>query len=151
MNFLLDTNIIARIAQPDHPMHAVALGATTTLLTQGHTLLLGSQSLYEFWVVATRPVANNSGLGLTTRAVEAHLVRLRNEFQILHDGPAVLDMWAKLVLRHDIKGKRAHDTRLAAVMITNKIADILTFNVADFKLYPEIVVHEPQTLMSQQP
>src|SRR5438477_12166125 len=118
MNVLLDTNIIARVAQPGHPMHGAALAATKALLAQGDTLFLASQSRYEFWVVATRPVANR-GLGLPTSKVNAHLIRLRNEFQILHDSPAVLNAWARLVVQHDVKGKNAHDTRLVAVMSAN--------------------------------
>jgi hypothetical protein len=55
MNILLDTNILGRLAQPTHPMHAAARDAVTTLQRAGEMLRIVPQNLYEFWVIATRP------------------------------------------------------------------------------------------------
>jgi hypothetical protein len=54
MNVLLDTNILTRLAQHAHPMHAAARDAVAALQRAGETLRLVPQNLYEFWVVATR-------------------------------------------------------------------------------------------------
>ena len=40
-------------------MHQPAVDAVALLRAQGHTLCLVPQNLYEFWVVCTRPLANN--------------------------------------------------------------------------------------------
>jgi predicted nucleic acid-binding protein len=38
MNYVLDTNILLRMAQDTHPMHTEATQATTTLIRQGDTV-----------------------------------------------------------------------------------------------------------------
>jgi predicted nucleic acid-binding protein len=64
MSYVADSNILLRIIQYNHPMHAEALRAAVNLLRQDEVVHVLPQNLYEVWVVATRPVANN-GLGLT--------------------------------------------------------------------------------------
>jgi hypothetical protein len=61
---LLDTNVLLRHAKATDPDHPVVTAAVTALLGQGETLCIVPQNLYEFWVVATRPLASN-GLGLS--------------------------------------------------------------------------------------
>ena len=63
MRVLVDTNVILRFTQNVNPGHAVARSALTQLSTSGHELCLVPQSIYEYWVVATRPVAVN-GFGM---------------------------------------------------------------------------------------
>jgi predicted nucleic acid-binding protein len=70
MNYLVDTNILTRMADPAHPLHQEAIDAVKLLIQQGHRLHVVAQDFYEFWVVATRP-ANVNGLGKT--AAEALL------------------------------------------------------------------------------
>jgi hypothetical protein len=57
MNTHLATNILVRTAQPTHSMHRLALDAMAELRRQGEILYVVPQSIYEFWVVCTRPVA----------------------------------------------------------------------------------------------
>ena len=64
MNVLLDTNILARMAQPGTVPYQTTLDAVNALQLRGDIPCLVPQVLYELWVVATRPVAVN-GLGLT--------------------------------------------------------------------------------------
>ena len=66
MNYLVDTNILTRMTDPAHAMHREALDAVTLLIQQGHRLHVVPQNLYEFWVVATRPL-NVNGLGKNRR------------------------------------------------------------------------------------
>src|SRR5262245_42952340 len=64
MAYQLDTNVLLRIAQPEHALNQEAAKAVRTLLRRQETLHLVPQTVYEFWVVATCPVANN-GLGFS--------------------------------------------------------------------------------------
>lgn len=64
MSYLIDTNVLLRLAQPDHPMHQDALNAVTTLHQNEDILFIIPQNLIEFWAVATRPLSVN-GLGMT--------------------------------------------------------------------------------------
>src|SRR5262249_51272140 len=75
MNVLLDTNVLARAAQPAHSHYAVARSALAALVGKGDTPCLVPQVLYELWAVATRPLSAN-GLGLAPAQADAELSRL---------------------------------------------------------------------------
>ena len=55
MNYLVDTNILTRIADPAHAMHQEALDAVKLLIQQGHKLHVVPQNVYEFWVDVLTP------------------------------------------------------------------------------------------------
>ena len=61
MSTLVDTNILLRIVQQNHPHHAVALNGLERLLAETQVYFT-LQNIAEFWNAATRPIENN-GLG----------------------------------------------------------------------------------------
>jgi predicted nucleic acid-binding protein len=141
---LADTNLLVRIAQPAHVQHPIALDALA-VLRPTHELCIVPQVVYEFWVVCTRPVAQN-GLGFDVSSTARELARARSFFVMLDDTAAVLPEWERLVTTHDVKGKNAHDARLVAAMNVHGVGCILTFNTADFARYPGINVFDPQVV-----
>ena len=145
MDCLTDTNIILRLAQPAHPMYAVALTAVKKLLSDGHDLCLIPQNLIEFWNVATRPNDKN-GLGQTTAQTEMDVEELEAAFTILPDIPSIYPEWRRLVIAHSVTGKQVHDARLVAAMKVNQITDLLTFNGDDFKRFSDIVIIDPAAI-----
>jgi predicted nucleic acid-binding protein len=142
MTVLLDTNILLRLAQATHPMHATAQAAVSLLQGAGQTLHAVPQNVYEFWVVATRPVAAN-GLGLSTAEALAEVTRLTALFPLVPDTPAVYPEWLRLVGTYSVSGKNAHDARLVAAMAVHGVTHLLTFNTADFVRFPGITVLDP--------
>src|SRR5260370_829252 len=96
MSILLDTNILTRSVQPAHPMHQTAVDAVDALRHRGEVLHLVPQNFYEFWVVATRPVAQN-GLGFSPVQARAETNQLRNLFVVLDETAAVFAEWESLV------------------------------------------------------
>jgi predicted nucleic acid-binding protein len=147
MTFLLDTNILTRAAQPHHPMHQPAVDAVAMLRQAEEDLCLVPQNLYEFWVVATRPAGEN-GLGLPIARAQSDLAQLKALYRILNDTPDILPEWERLILQHEVIGKNGHDARLVAAMIIHGIDRLLTFNVADFRRYREIVSLSPETILT---
>jgi predicted nucleic acid-binding protein len=145
MSVQLDTNILIRLAQPTDPAHGIARTAVAKLQGTRRSPGIVPQNLYEFWVVATRPVAGN-GLGLTVPECHAEIVRLKTLFPLRLDDPAIVGVWEVLVVAHDCKGKVAHDARLVAAMQTHGLTDILTFNTGDFARFPGIVAIDPATV-----
>jgi hypothetical protein len=91
--------------------------------------------LAELWVVATRPEDAN-GFGWPPAKTLEVIARLRARFPVLEEGPAAFDKWLDLVGAAGIRGKRAHDARLAAVALVNGVSTVLTLNVADFQDMP---------------
>lgn len=147
MSFLLDTNILTRAAQPGHAMHQVALDSVAELRRQQESLHIAPQNIYEFWVVATRPVAQN-GIGLTPSEADAELSRFVAWFSLLGDDPRILPLWRQLVVQHQVIGKSGHDARLVATMFAYGIDRLLTFNKADFARYQQITVFSPRDIIA---
>lgn len=76
MRVLVDTNILLRAVQTDHPQTKTALDAVRRLTDQQHELCIVPQVIYEFWAAATRPAREN-GLGRSTAESKAHAEKLR--------------------------------------------------------------------------
>ncbi|MCX6377916.1 MAG: PIN domain-containing protein [Armatimonadetes bacterium] len=119
-----------------------SLSAIKSLLAQGETLYLVSQVVREFWNVCTRPLANN-GLGMTIQEASEEMERLEAILPFLPDTPMTYTHWRELVARHSVRGVQVHDANLVAAMLANEITHLLTFNVADFQRFSEIIVASP--------
>jgi len=109
---------------------------------RGYAPTIVPQIIYEYWVVATRPLAEN-GLGLSTSEVDVEVSQIIDQFHLLRDERAVFDHWRRLVVDHAVQGKNAHDTRLVAAMQRHGVTHILTFNDSHFSRFSEIVVVHP--------
>jgi len=145
-----DANVLLRIVEINSKHHGVALAAVAELISQGFALHTVPQCFYEFWVVATRPKANN-GLGLSTADAAREMATLLDPFPVIDDTPDLFAEWRALVVAHDCKGKVAHDARIVAAMNTHRIQHLLTFNVADFARFPGIVVLDPHAVAAPAP
>jgi len=55
MTHLIDTNILLRSCEPDHPMFKLAKDTVKTLLNRGNNLYITPQNLIEFWNVSRDP------------------------------------------------------------------------------------------------
>jgi hypothetical protein len=62
---LVDTSVLVRTLQPHDPHFLAADRAIRLLPQRGTQMHIVPQSVYDLWVVATRPIQQN-GLGLTS-------------------------------------------------------------------------------------
>jgi predicted nucleic acid-binding protein len=150
MSHALDTNLLVRTLHQNHPMQPVAAQAVERLLDQGVALHVFPQNLYEFWVVATRPVDQN-GLGMDATRTLRELARLKSALPLLPDIPEIYSEWERLVNQHAVSGRKAHDTRIVAAMKVYGLHHLVTFNVDDFKRYAGITVVHPQDIVAPAP
>lgn len=140
---LVDTNIPLRLAQPGHPHRQPALDAIKLLTVRdGEQFAIAPQSLYEMYVVCTRP-ADANGLGMTPRTAHTEITSTRALFQLLSETNHVYATWEGLIAKYAIHGKQAHDARLVAIMIEHHVPRLFTFNDADFKQFSEIATLNP--------
>ena len=146
MKVLVDTNVLLRAAQLNHAQTQQALDAIAAITTRQDEPCIVPQVLLEFWVVATRTVADN-GLGFSTLKTAAHIRSLRGTLSLLEDGLGLVDRWLQIVTQSDVKGKPAHDARLVAAMQMHGVTAILTFNVGDFGRLGVLVL-QPSALAS---
>jgi predicted nucleic acid-binding protein len=147
MMYLVDTNILSRLAEPGHPMHQPALDAVKRLVAEGHKLHIAPQNLYEFWAVCTRPTSVN-GLGKTAAEAAAELASLEALFPTLDEAPAIYDTWERLVTSTPVVGKNGHDARLVAAIMVHGLTHLLTFNSQDFRPYPGITAVTPADVLT---
>lgn len=147
MKVLVDTNVILRFTQNANPNHALARSALTQLSKSGHELCLVPQSIYEYWVVATRPVAVN-GFGMLAPDADQQIQELLQHFTLLRDERGIYSRWYDLVVAHNVHGKQAHDTRLVAAMERHGVKHLLTFNKPDFARFPLIVALSPDEIVT---
>ena len=149
MAYLLDTNILVRLANTTDARNPVAAYAVAELHRLGEALHVTPQNLIEFWNVATRPVSVN-GLGMSATETEQKVSDFENEFPLLPDTPGVYSVWKALVHAVGVMGKRVHDARLVAICHVHGITHLLTFNVADFTplvgFGPGLMVVDPATV-----
>ncbi|HEY2295668.1 MAG TPA: PIN domain-containing protein [Thermoanaerobaculia bacterium] len=132
MAYLVDTNVLVRLAVPADPRHLSARHAVEALEAEG--LYAASQNFVELWNVITRPVENN-GLGQTTTVADQVLRSFKQAFARLPEPAGIYDRWRGLVVRFGVSGVKVHDARLVALMLANDVVRILTFNTADFRRY----------------
>lgn len=149
MAILLDTSILARIANQADADHALAQTAVDELHRRGESLHITPQNLIEFRSVATRPLSVN-GFGLSPSAAEALAATFEKNFAMLNDVRFIYPTWKRLVESLGVIGKQVHDARLVAVCHAYHISHLLTFNVAHFARFsgvaPGIVVIDPATV-----
>lgn len=146
MKILVDTNVLVRSIQKQHPACAIARKALISLYRSEHDLYLTPQNIAEFWNVCTRPMDVN-GLGLSIEITDRYANQLEQLFAILPDATEVFRTWRKIVVDHRVMGVKVHDARLVAMMKTYEIQTIVTFNVADFTRFTEIAAVHPQQLV----
>jgi predicted nucleic acid-binding protein len=145
--YLLDTNVVVRLMEPSAPEHTVVSNAIRKLIREGHMLFLAPQVLTELWVVATRPAEAN-GFGWSPSKAADVVARVRSRFATLDDGPAAFERWLALVQSAEVCGKRAHDARIAAVMLSHDVTCVLTLNTADFETLPGITAVHPASVLA---
>ncbi len=139
MAVLLDTNVLCRLAEQGHPFHHAAARALSAVRQTDEAICLVPQVIYEYYVVSTRPVAQN-GLGMTAAAARKAIGGWVDLFRLLRDERGILQIWQDLVQKYEVIGKPAHDARLVAAMIRHQIPRLMTFDANIFRRFTEISV-----------
>jgi predicted nucleic acid-binding protein len=140
---LLDTNILLRLVDPASTQHTSAVEAIDALKSESSLLCLVPQVIYEFWTVATRPVTAN-GMGMTAKVADRQVATLLRLFTMLRDERAIFEHWHTLVTKHNVRGVKAHDVRLAAAMLKHDLSHVLTFDPTVFRRFEQITVLNPK-------
>ena len=108
--YLIDTNVLLRSVEGGHPMHATAKLALQQLTSTGAVTCVTPQNLIEFWVVATRPLANN-GLGLTPAQAQGEVANFKAAFQLLPESPGIYLEWERIAALYQNLGKWISDPK----------------------------------------
>lgn len=149
MTILLDTSILARLANTNDKSFPVANRAVVELHRQGETLHITAQNLIEFRNVATR-LASLNGLGLSVPEAEAKAAIFEATFPLLPETPDIFVTWKALANSFRVIGKQVHDARLIAVCHSHGVRVLLTFNLSHFTRFagfgPGLSILDPATV-----
>ena len=146
MRVLVDTNVLLRTVQSNHPHFAEATAAIATLVRRGDSVFFSPQNIAEFWNVATRPVERN-GLGLSPDRAFQEITGIEKSLSLLPDVPEIYASWKEIVRTNKVLGVKVHDARLVAIMTVYSVTGLLTFNAADFARFTNITAIHPSSLV----
>jgi predicted nucleic acid-binding protein len=149
MAFLLDTNVLVRLANRADALWPIADGAVAKLFLRQGKLHITPQNLIEFRNVATRPQSVN-GLAMAIPDAVNKIADFEKVFPLLADTPDIFPAWKALVAAAAVIGKQVHDARLVAVCHVHRVTHLLTFNMAHFQtlagIGPGLVAVDPATV-----
>ncbi len=143
MRIALDTNILVANWNDRDPDHDRIKRFVHGLVDEFDALLVPPQCLYELWVVATRPTSVN-GLGLAPEEAGAMLESTLRTCIVLPDPPDLVYRWMDLCRSVGIRGRRAHDARIAAWMRAQHVTQLATLNGDDFAGIPGVTCVAPR-------
>jgi predicted nucleic acid-binding protein len=121
----LDTNILLDATDMARPSHQSALSLFQSLSRRRILLILATQVIREYLVVATRPEKNN-GLGLPIHDA------MRQRAAIIPETVQAGELMEKWALQFRTTGKKLHDLQLLATIHQAGIGAVLTSNPSDF-------------------
>lgn len=124
---LVDANVLVRLRDKASPFHDPCMALYRAVAARRTDVRICAQTLIEFWVVATRPVAAN-GMGLTPAEADVDVSDFLTVFELMPEPAGIARTWHELVVRFAVSGKPAHDARLVAFMQCHGIAEIVTLN-----------------------
>ena len=108
MRVLVDTNILLRSVQPNHPLCSQATHAVAKFIRQKDAVFFCAQNIAEFWNVATRPAERN-GLGLSPEDALREVSNIEKLLTLLPDVPAIYTAWKQIVAAHKVHGVKVYD------------------------------------------
>ena len=147
LSYLVDTNILLRLVQPDSPDYGTIRQCTDRLWERGADLFYTSQNLAEFWNVCTRP-ADRNGFGFSVAETDERATLIEAKFSFAADSEATHQEWRKIVVATGVSGIQVHDARMVAAMRVHGIANLLTLNVKDFRRFSGITVLSPDDVLA---
>jgi predicted nucleic acid-binding protein len=141
----VDTNILLRSVQPNHPLCSQATYAVSKLIRQKDAVFFCAQNIAD-WNVATRP-ADRNGLGLSAEEALQEVSSIEKSLALLPDVPAIYRAWKQIVAAHKVQGVKVYDARLAAIMRVYAVESVLTFNSVDFERFTNVRAIHPSSLV----
>ena len=135
---LLDANILVHSKQPASPHYQAITQMLTDFAENSEDLAVCQQVLYEYYVVATRPAAQN-GYGISADDAIDQINDFKSAYTYINDPDNLLAEWQSIIVKYKTIGKTAHDARLVALMHAQSIDRIYTMNPGDFNRYADII------------
>ena len=129
----IDTNVFVKSRFRAAPDHDVAREKLERALQEAEPLRISRQVVREYLAVVTRPQA--WPVAITREEALDDADRLIGNFEILEDGPVVMESLIALCREVPVGGRQIHDANIVATMLAHGERRLLTFNASDFRRY----------------
>ena len=134
----IDTNVLVYSRILEAPYHAVARTSLERAFRGPEPLRISRQVIREYLAVVTRPQVWS--VAMTREEALEDVTRLMDGFEVLEDGPVVMDSLMTLCREVPVGGRQIHDANIVATMLAHGERRLLTFNVEDFVRYGDRIV-----------
>ncbi len=135
---LLDANILIHSRQPASPHYQAITQKLIEFTENNENLVICPQVLYEYYVVVTRPGAQN-GYNISCDVATEQMNDFIDTYTFINDPPDLFIAWQAIISSYQTIGKTAHDARIVALMRVQAIERIYTMNPGDFSRYSDII------------
>jgi toxin-antitoxin system PIN domain toxin len=140
---LLDTNVLVYRYYQQSPQHAACRALLDKAQQAGAGLCVAPQNLSEFFAVVTNPKrVTQAKSPVEALDLISELLALPG-LALLSVPMDVVDRWMNLVRGAPVAGAKVFDAQLVAIMLSNGVDSIYTFNVADFQSFGTVRVLTP--------
>lgn len=129
----VDTNLFVQARFATAPAHAAARAALDRAARTGEMLHISRQIMREYLAAVTRPQPWSAAVPMAQAL--AGLSWMASAFEVLEDGPRVMQTLAGLCRETPVGGKQIHDANIVATMLAHGERRLLTFNVRDFRRF----------------
>ncbi len=141
---LLDANLLVYALYKDAPQYSDARYILEQTQDESAALCVSSQVLAEFYSIITNPKRVTAPFTSVEALREVEKLCSAPGLSVLPMPVDVVARWIALLRRHPVARKRVFDLQLVATMLANGVERIYTFNVKDFRPFPEIQASEPK-------
>ena len=129
----IDTNLFIAACNVLAPDNERARALLARAHADSSPCRISRQVMREYLSAATRPQTWSQPL--TAAEALADLSWMEAAFEILEDGPRVMETLAALCREIPVGGKQVHDANIVATMLAHGERRLLTFNIRDFRRY----------------
>ena len=133
---VVETNLLVYSTVAGNPWHEEARAWLTSLVDGRKTLCITTQILREYLVVLTAGRAFKRRFSVAEALLELNAIL--ETVDLFGESPESTSIHRDLLRRNDVQGKRIHDANVVAVMLTNGVSLLATYNQTDFAVFEEL-------------
>lgn len=138
---MVDTNLLIYATVSGNPWHNEARFWLTKLQREATTLCISTQIVREYLVILTRGQVFSRTFTIDDALNE--IENLLPFLELVGENEESSTRLRELVRQYHVHGKQIHDANLVAVMRTNGITHLATYNGKDFKRFQGITIETP--------
>lgn len=144
---LLDANILVYAVNENSRFHPAARSLRAKALTGEIPVCITPQVLAEFYAISTDSRRVEKPLTVDEAVVEVHNYIQADHIRKVFFTEESSSSMIALLKAYEVTRQAVFDLQLVAVMLSNGVRRIYTYNAADFSQFREIEVLSPETVL----